>query len=94
MAEENKIDPNKQQVFQDKATKKKIDLHLRDIKDEISESDIANVKTDVTPNSYETDMEAINEADALLKKKEEDSKKKDEDGNNSNDIETPWNILG
>ena len=80
--------------FKDKRTKDKIDLHLRDINDKITEKDIENVKTDVTliTDDSSTDEEAVHEADDMLSKKEREDKNK-EDGNNSNNVQTPWNML-
>ncbi len=78
-------------VFKDKRTKEKIDLHLRDINDEITEKDIENVQTDVTGMEAE-DVEAKQEADHILEKKKHDDKSR-EDNNNSNSVQTPWNML-
>lgn len=80
--------------FKDQRTKDKIDLHLRDINDEITEKDIENVQTDVTVNMDEasTDDDAVHEADEILSKKEREDKD-EEDGNNSNSVQTPWNML-
>lgn len=87
---------NNKPVFTDKRTKDKIDLHLRDINDKITEEDIENVQTDVTATSeegsYSIDREAAEEAGKILEKKQREEKDK-EDGNNSNSIETPWNML-
>lgn len=85
-----------QPVFTDSRTRNKIDLHLRDINDEITENDIANVKTDVTANS-EDDPDTQNEVNDILirkRKEDKDDKTNDIDGNSSNSIETPWNVLG
>jgi len=78
--------------FKDKKTSNKIALHLSDINDQITENDIANVKTDVTPNSDEADIEAEIEAANILSKKLQEDKDR-EDGNNSNDIESSWDVL-
>ena len=81
--------------FKDKRTKDKIDLHLRDINDEITEKDIENVQTDVTVNiddSETSDADAAREADKMLEKKKKQEKDKG-DENNSNSVETPWNML-
>jgi len=78
-------------VFTDKRTKDKIDLHLRDINDKITEEDIENVQTDVTKGA-EDDVDASREADKIISKKQKEEKDK-EDGNNSNSVETPWNML-
>lgn len=79
--------------FKDQRTKDKIDLHLRDINDEITEKDIENVQTDVTGSAEDTiDEVAAHEADEILAKKKK-SDKNEEDENNSNNVETPWNML-
>lgn len=82
--------------FKDKRTKDKIDLHLRDINDEITEKDIENVQTDVTVNNTnatnDSDNDASQEAEDILKRKQKEEKNK-EDENNSNSVETPWNML-
>jgi len=81
-------------IFSDKRTKDKIDLHLRDINDEITEQDIENVKTDVTAEGLieEEDVASKLEAEHMLEKKIEEDKNK-EDGNNSNSVQSPWNIM-
>ncbi|MEJ7627820.1 MAG: hypothetical protein WKF35_13225 [Ferruginibacter sp.] len=85
---------NNKPVFNDKNTRDKIDLHLRDINDEISEEDIANVKTDVTPDITESEIDAVAEADHIVEEHiHEDEKKDNEDGNNSNTVESSWDIL-
>jgi len=87
---------NNKPVFKDAKTRKKIDLHLSDINDEISENDIASIKTDVTPTSTETDMVADAEATALFKKKQAEDKandENDEDGNNTNSVDSSWDVL-
>ena len=75
---------------QDEATKNKIDKHLSDINDTISEEDIRNINT-----STSTDPDALlkehlhdkDEADEILKEKPEEE---DPDA----EAPTPWNILG
>jgi hypothetical protein len=76
---------NDEPIFSDEATKKKIDRHLSDINDKITDEDIRNVKTDVTPNKAGSPTETLSGNDAEGNGKE--------DGNNSNSIQTPWNIL-
>ena len=80
-------------VFNDQRTKEKIDLHLRDINDEITADDIANIKTDVTPNTPGSETAAEKEATDHLQKKRMEEKKNHEDGNNSSNINSSWNIL-
>lgn len=82
-----------QPVFKDQRTRKKIDLHLRDINDKITEIDIANVQTDVTTNLYDNDPEAEKEVTDMLKHKQEEDKNNREDGNNSNRVESSWDVL-
>ncbi|MEO6538247.1 MAG: hypothetical protein ABIT07_07010 [Ferruginibacter sp.] len=93
MAQENNNESGKPLIFKDKRTKAKIDRHLSDINDEISEADIASVKTDVTPNTPVTEDEADKEASEHLKSLENKEKDKFEDGNNTNDVDSSWNIL-
>ena len=90
MATDDKKNPL---VFTDQRTKDKMDLHLRDINDEITEEDIANIKTDVTPNTAAADEAADLEAEEHLKKKEKEQRGKIDDGNNSSNIKTSWNII-
>jgi hypothetical protein len=84
-----------QHIFKDKRTKKKIDRHLSDINDEISEKDIADVQTDVTANAADQDVDAETEAENLLHKKQQEDQDKDnlEDGNNSNSVDSSWDVL-
>jgi len=60
--------------FSDEGTKKKIKKHLRDIKDVITEKDIANVKVPGTEKdattSSEKEKEATEETMDALKKKQ------------------------
>ena len=51
---------NSEHEFSDKATREKIDKHLSDINDKISEEDIRNVNTDIT--SGESDDGGIENA--------------------------------
>ncbi len=78
--------------FTDKRTKDKIDLHLRDINDKITEQDIQNVQTDITHLGASVDEDAVHEADEILSKKQKEDNSK-EDENNSNSVQTPWNML-
>ena len=90
MATDNNKNPL---VFTDQRTKEKMDLHLRDINDEITDEDIANIKTDVTPNTAAVDQAADIEAEEHLKKKEKEERGNKDDGNNSSNIKTSWNML-
>jgi hypothetical protein len=83
---------NEPKVFTDDRTKKKIDKHLSDINDKISDQDIANVKTDVTPTTPDTDTEAEIEVSEIVEQIKKDKGDK-ETGSNSNNIQTPWNIM-
>jgi hypothetical protein len=75
---------------QDEVTKNKIDKHLSDINDTISEQDIKNINT-----STGTDGDALakehlhdkDEADEIIKEKPGDDDPEEE-------APTPWNILG
>jgi hypothetical protein len=75
---------------QDEATRKKIDKHLSDESDTISEDDMKNINT-----STGTDTDALakehlydkDEADEIMKEKPDDDEPEEE-------APTPWNILG
>jgi len=51
------IPPAELERFQDKRTKQKIDKHLNDINDTITEEDIRNVDTNVTVDLLNKDAE-------------------------------------
>lgn len=87
-------DTNKKKIFTDERTRSKIDLHLRDINDEITENDIANIKTDVTMLNSDEDDTVTNEASDMVNKIKIKDEKNHTDGNNSNDVESSWNVLG
>lgn len=78
-------------VFTDEVTKRKIQRHLSDINDQITEEDIENVKTDVTPNSNNT--EAIDGANRLYSEEVKKERRNKSDGNNTNSVQTPWKII-
>jgi hypothetical protein len=72
---------------QDEVTKNKIDKHLSDIDDTISEQDIRNINTDtgaVPPSGHVHDKE---EADEILKQKIDDTDEPDEEAPSA------WEIL-
>ncbi len=53
---------NNEHEFSDKATREKIDKHLSDINDKISEEDIRNVNTNITSGeSEENEVEIAND---------------------------------
>jgi len=79
---QSKGDEQQPYSFSDEATKKKIKRHLTDIKDVITENDIANVKIPGKENDIKTTPAA--------KKK---SGKKENDELNKNKIITPWDAL-
>lgn len=87
-------DTNKKKIFTDERTRSKIDLHLRDINDEITENDIANIKTDVTMLNSDEDDTVTNEASDMVNKIKIKDEKNHTDGNNSNDVDSSWNVLG
>ena len=93
MNTDNNNDTNKPLVFTDKRTKEKMDLHMSDINDQITEDDIANIITDVTPNTPDTNTTAENEVTANIERMKTAEKGNHHDGNNSNNIGTSWNIL-
>ncbi len=74
-------------IFKDVDTKKRVDKHMSDPHDQITEEDIANVKTDVTPNTIVKPC-----ADA-----EDDDDSKGDDGDSKTDnVEgtgSPWTLL-
>lgn len=73
---------------QDKSTKDKIDKHLSDINDTISEQDIKNINTNMGTSRPAGDHHHdIEEADEILKQKPEDDEPQPE-------APSPWKILG
>ena len=82
---ENK-DCDDSMIFKDEDTKKRVDKHMSDPHDQITEEDIANVKTDVTPNTVVKPC-----AD------DEDNNSQEDDGDSKTDnVEgtgSPWTIL-
>lgn len=76
---------------QDEVTKNKIDKHLSDIHDTISEQDIKNINTSTGTDDDALAKERlhdIDEADEIIK----DHSKDDDDP--EKEAPTPWNILG
>ena len=93
MAQENNNESGKPLIFKDKRTKAKIDRHLSDINDEITEADIASIKTDVTPNTPVAEEQADKETSEHLKSLERKEKNIFEDGNNTNNVDSSWDLL-
>lgn len=76
-------------VFRDDITRNKVKKHMSDINDKITDEDIRNVKTDVTPNV------SVNSCDdeEMPPLREEVGKKAFKDDPNSPDVQSPWNII-
>ena len=82
----------------DEVTKKKIQEHLNNEDDVITEQDIANINTGVGNELENLAMQDLQDEDDSIydKEKEEDEEEVQEKKVNDNDspaIETPWNIL-
>lgn len=80
---------NDSREFSDDITKSKIDRHLHDIKDEISEEDIKNISTDISSTATARREEEIKKQPAPAENKD---KKKDED-EPKNEMPTSWDIM-
>ena len=72
----------------DKTTREKIDKHLSDIDDTISEQDIKNVNTDTVAAPAGDKQDDVEEAEEIIKDK------KEEDEDPEPEAPTPWEILG
>ncbi len=72
----------------DEATKNKIDKHLSDIDDTISEEDIKNINTSTVVTVPTDNTHDKTEADEILKKDNSD------DDEPEKEAPTPWEILG
>ena len=84
------LDEAHDQPPQDEVTKNKIDKHLSDINDTISEQDIKNINTSTgtDPDALAKEhLHDIDEADEIIKDKPDDDEPEKE-------APTPWNILG
>ncbi|MDQ6844508.1 MAG: hypothetical protein M3Z92_09175 [Bacteroidota bacterium] len=81
----SKKEEDRETVFSDEVTKKKIEKHLRDINDTISEDDIMKVITDISS----PDLNETNESNTANFPKE-DLDNPDEE---ANQVPTTWNIL-
>ena len=82
----------------DEVTKKKIQEHLNNEDDIITEQDIANINTGVGNESENLAMEDLQDEDDTIDEKqtkedEEEVQEKKVNDNDSPAIETPWNIL-
>ena len=77
-------------VFRDVQTRNKMERHMSDINDRITEEDIRNVKTDVTPNVQVNPGE---DAEKMPPLHEEKGPKAKRDDPNDPDIQSPWNII-
>lgn len=91
-------DKNANGMHVDEVTKKKIQEHLNNEDDVITEQDIANINTGVGNELENLAMQDLQDEDDSIydKEKEEDEEEVQEKKVNDNDspaIETPWNIL-
>jgi hypothetical protein len=76
------------QLRADETTRKKIDKHLSDIEDTISEQDIKNINTDTGNMVSEDHHHDIEEADEILKEKRGDDEEPEKEAPST------WEILG
>ena len=91
-------DKNANGMHVDEVTKKKIQEHLNNEDDVITEQDIANINTGVGNELENLAMQDLQDEDDSIydKEKEEDEEEVQEKKVNDNDspaIETSWNIL-
>ncbi len=84
--EEHK-DPKLPPVFNDENTRKRIDEHLSNPEDEITEEDIRNVSTEPNPH-YRVDLNNEDE------KEPGEATKDQEPSPGEPPIQTPWDVLG
>ena len=77
-------------VFRDVRTQNKMNRHMSDMNDRITEEDIRNVKTDVTPN---VQVNPDENAEKMPPLHEEKGLKAFRDDPNDPDIQSPWNII-
>ena len=79
---------NNSEKFIDKVAKDKIDRHLSDVNDTISEEDIKNINTDISsPELPDKDKEKPDDKPLPEEKKTEDPK------NDKGPLLTSWNVL-
>ncbi len=82
------LNSNDPKEFFDEVTQNKIDRHLHDINDTISEEDIKNIKTDISSPEVPGDNEDNSETGFLL-----DGKKHKKDDDNRDQLPTTWNVI-
>ena len=88
-------DKNANGMHVDEVTKKKIQEHLNNEDDIITEQDIANINTGVGNDSENLAMQDLqDEDDGIDEEDEEEVQEKKVNDNDSPAVETPWNILG
>ena len=88
-------DKNVNGMYVDEVTKKKIQEHLNNEDDIITEQDIANINTGVGNDSENLAMQDLqDEDDGIDEEDEEEVQEKKVNDNDSPAVETPWNILG
>ncbi len=79
----------------DEVTRNKIDKHLKDINDTISEEDIKNINTDLIPSGGETTTIDKEQIDKISEINNDDNK--DDDGKDDDEPQketpSPWEIL-
>ena len=78
-------DPNEQ--LADDTTKDKIDRHLHDINDTISEKDIENINTDISSS------EIPGEVEKKERDKDEKNEQKDDKDQHKDEMPTSWDIM-
>lgn len=83
---QNQKDNGDGMIFRDEKTRLKMEKHMSDMNDEITEEDIANVKTDVTPNTV---AKSYDDEERVDERREVDNAKTD----NVEDTGSPWTIL-
>lgn len=86
-------DSHNQQPF-DEVTRNKIDKHLKDINDTISEEDIKNINTEILPSGDETttiDKQEIDDVSEVDKDGKNDNDKDDEEP--QEESPSSWEIL-
>ncbi len=85
--QQNDSPDNEPKKFVDEVTQNKINRHLHDINDLISEQDIRNIKTDISSPSISGNDEIDNDRIPL-------TDKKTNEGNDDKDqLPTTWNVL-
>jgi len=89
---------NRDGLYVDEVTKKKIQEHLNNENDVISEQDIANINIGVGNDPDNMTLLDLQDDDSLETTDKDETKEelqeKKVDDNESPAVETPWNILG